>query len=209
VGDAGAFATDALTWTLARSGNRVVGVYPNVRELGSVLGAGHPKLHAVIVDAEEGAGRLAAVADIRRVYPELKILVLCNAVSVAVIRCAINEHADGVVLKSESIEEVVLALRHVLAGRAVMPAGWQAVSLEPDVPLAVLSAREREVLELVSAGMSNEEVAKRLVISSNTVKFHLHTIYSRLGVSSRVQAARLASLEQEIRTGLSNSPNNG
>lgn len=209
MGDAGAFATDALTWTLARSGNRVVGVYPNVRELGSVLGAGHPKLHAVIVDAEEGAGRLAAVADIRRVYPELKILVLCDAVSVAVIRCAINEHADGVVLKSESIEEVVLALRHVLAGRAVMPAGWQAVSLEPDVPLAVLSAREREVLELVSVGMSNEEVAKRLVISSNTVKFHLHTIYSRLGVSSRVQAARLASLEQEIRTGLSNSPNNG
>ena len=211
MGSAGALATEALTWTLAKSGNHVVGVYPNVRELGPALGAGHQTLQAVIVDADEQAGRLTAVADIRHAYPELKILVLCDAVSAAVIHCAINEHADGVVLKSESIEDVVLALRHVLAGRAVMPAGWQAASLEPEpnVPLAALSAREREVLELVTAGMSNEEIAKRLVISSNTVKFHLRTIYSRLGVNNRVQAARLASLGQETRPDLPNSSDNG
>ncbi|MGA9874804.1 MAG: response regulator transcription factor [Solirubrobacteraceae bacterium] len=211
MGRAGALATEALTWTLAKSGNRVVGVYPNVHELGSALGAGHQMLQAVIVDADEQAGRLMAVADIRHAYPELKILVLCDAVSAAVIHCAINEQADGVVLKSESIEEVVLALRHVLAGRAVMPAGWQAASLEPEpnVPLAALSAREREVLELVTEGMSNEEVAKRLVISSNTVKFHLRTIYSRLGVNNRVQAARVVSLGQETPPDLPNSSDNG
>lgn len=210
LGDVGAFASEALTWTLAKSGTRVVGVYADVHELGSALGAGHLKLQAVIVDTDERGVRLTAVAEIRRAYPELKILLLCEAVSPAVVRCAISEHVDGVVLKSESVEEMMLALRHIFAGRAVLPVGWQAASLaaEPDAPLVALSVREREVLELVTAGMSNEEVAKSLVISANTVKFHLRTIYARLGVSNRVQAARFASQKQDIRADVPNLSNN-
>jgi DNA-binding NarL/FixJ family response regulator len=211
VGGAGELATEALTWMLTKSGNRVVGVYQNVRELGSGLRAGQPKLHAAIVDADEQTAGLAAVAEIRCAYPELKILLLCEVASPAVVRCAIDEHVDGVVLKSETIEEVVLALSHVLAGRAVMPVGWQAASLEPepDAPLAVLSVREREVLDLVTAGMSNEEIAKRLVISSNTVKFHLRTVYSRLGVHNRVQATRAVSKKQVDHADVPNMSNNG
>ena len=126
------------------------------------------------------------------------------------VRCAIDEHADGVVLKSETVEDMVLALRHVLAGRAVMPVGWQAASLEPEpgaLP-AGLSAREREVLDLVTAGMSNEEVAKHLVISSNTVKFHLRMIYSRLGVHNRVEATRAVSQKQVDHADASNMSDN-
>ncbi len=198
VGGVGALATEALTWTLTKDGNRVVGVYSTVGELSSVLRSGQPDLQAAIVDADEQAAGLGAVAEIRGAYPELKILLLCEAASPAVVRCAIDEYADGVVLKSETVEELVLALRHVLAGRAVMPAGWQAASLEPepDTLPVVLSVREREVLDLVTAGMSNEEVAKHLVISSNTVKFHLRMIYSRLGVHNRVEATRVGSQRQ-------------
>jgi two-component system, NarL family, response regulator DevR len=179
---------------LAKNGHHVVGVYPGVRELGSVSRGGQPELQATIVDADGQAAGLAAVAEIRCAYPKLKILLLCEVASPAVVRCAINEYVDGVVLKSETFEEMVLALRHVLAGRAVMPVGWQAASLEPEpgAALAALSAREREVLDLVTVGMNNEEIAKRLVISSNTVKFHLRMIYSRLGVHNRVQATRAA-----------------
>ena len=67
---------------------------------------------------------------------------------------------------------------------------------------------EREVLDLVTAGMSNEEVAKHLVISSNTVKFHLRTIYSRLGVHNRVEATRVGSHVQVNRGGASNLSDN-
>ncbi|HEY5192996.1 MAG TPA: response regulator transcription factor [Solirubrobacteraceae bacterium] len=206
VGRVGALATEALAWILTTSGSHVVGVYETVSELGLILRAGEQELQAAIVDADEQAAGLAAVAEIRCAYPELKILLLCEVASPAVVRCAIDQHADGVVLKSETVEEVVLALRHVLAGRAVMPVGWQEASLEPEpgVPPVVLSVREREVLDLVTAGMSNEEVAKHLVISSNTVKFHLRMIYSRLGVHNRVEATRAGSQKQVDRDSASN-----
>jgi DNA-binding NarL/FixJ family response regulator len=53
--------------------------------------------------------------------------------------------------------------------------------------------REREVMELLAGGLSNEEIASHLVVSPNTVKFHLRTIYSRLGVRNRVQAVQTVS----------------
>jgi DNA-binding NarL/FixJ family response regulator len=102
----------------------------------------------------------------------------------------IEQHVEGVVLKSDSAEEVILALRHVFEGRAVMPAGWRKKSLELGSVARMLSTREREVLDLAAAGMSNKEIAARLVISTNTVKFHLREIYSILGVHNRVQASR-------------------
>ena len=144
-------------------------------------------------------------------HPKLKILLLCEVATPSVVRCAIEEHAEGVVLKSETVEDMVLALRHVLAGRAVMPAGWQAASVEPGpgpTRAASLSLREREVLDLVTAGMSNEEVAKHLVISSNTVKFHLRMIYSRLGVHNRVEATRVGGRVQVDRDSASNPSDN-
>jgi DNA-binding NarL/FixJ family response regulator len=185
----------------------VVGVYSTVRELDSVLRAGPQELQAAIIDADEQTAGLGAVAEIRCGYPELKILLLCEVATPAVVRCAIEEHAEGVVLKSETVEDMVLALRHVLAGRSVMPVGWQAASVESEpgpIRAAALSVREREVLDLVTAGMSNEEVAKHLVISSNTVKFHLRMIYSRLGVHNRVEATRVGSHVQVNRDGASN-----
>ena len=211
VGVVGALATEALVWIITKSGNRVVGVYSTARELDSVLRSGPEELQAAIIDVDEQAAGLEAVAEIRRRYPELKILLLCEVATPAVVRCAMGEHAEGVVLKSESVEDMVLALRHVLAGRAVMPAGWQAASIEsePDpIRAATLSVREREVLDLVTAGMSNEEVAKHLVISSNTVKFHLRMIYSRLGVHNRVEATRVGSHVQVNRGGAPNLSDN-
>jgi len=192
---------------LTKSGNRVVGAFPSFRELDSVLAARRLNLHAVLVDAEDPAAGPPAVAKLRHAYPELKILLLCEVVSPAVVSCAIEKHVEGLVLQSDAVEEVVLALRHVLQGRAVMPVGWQAASLQPDAPLAALSEREREVLELAASGMSNKEIAERLVISSNTVKFHLRTIYSRLGVHNRVQAAQ--ALQREDLTERPHVPGGG
>ena len=55
-----------------------------------------------------------------------------------------------------------------------------------------LSPREREVLQLIAAGLTNQEIAQELVLSSNTVKVHTYNIYSKLGVHSRTQAVRQA-----------------
>jgi DNA-binding NarL/FixJ family response regulator len=197
IGGAGTLATEALVWMLTKGGNRVVGAYPSYRALHVATRARALKLHAAIVDADDPAAGPAAVVQLRRAHPELKLLLLCEVASPTVIRCAIDERAEGVVLKSDTSEEAILALRHVLEGRAVMPVGWQAASLRLETPLAALSAREREVLDLAASGMSNKEIAERLTISVNTVKFHLRTVYSRLGVRNRVQAMRAIDQKQE------------
>ena len=204
VGGAGTLATEALVWMLTKGGNRVVGAYPSYRALHVASRARALKLHAAIVDADDPAAGPAAVVQLRRAHPELKLLLLCEVASPTVIRCAIDERAEGVVLKSDTSEEAILALRHVLEGRAVMPVGWQAASLRLETPLAALSAREREVLDLAASGMSNKEIAERLTISVNTVKFHLRTVYSRLGVRNRVQAMLAIDQKQEDRIDSSN-----
>jgi DNA-binding NarL/FixJ family response regulator len=193
VGGAGAFATEALTWMLTESGSRVLGVYPDFSTLDAALRGGAQVPHVAIVDAEDPAAGPPAVAALRRAYPDVSILLLCEVASPALVGCAIEEQVDGVVLKSDAPEDMILALRHVLDGRSVMPAGWYEASLEREAVVRVLSRREREILDLVASGLSNKEIAELLVISTNTVKFHLRGIYGSLGVHNRVQASQAMS----------------
>jgi DNA-binding NarL/FixJ family response regulator len=209
VGGTGALATEALAWMLTRSGNRVVGSYSSSRELETLSRADRLSLQAAIVYTDDPEAGPEAVAELKRAHPELKIVLLCEVATPAVVRCAIDEQAEGVVLTSDTVEEMVLALRHVLEGRAVMPVGWQAASLGEDAPLAALSARERKVLDLLASGMSNKEIATHLTISANTVKFHLRTIYAKLGVRNRVQAMQAIDRRQEEQPDCSNTSDSG
>jgi DNA-binding NarL/FixJ family response regulator len=193
VGGAGAFVTDALTWLLTESGSRVVGSYRDFATLEAALRDGAQAPDVAVVDAEDPGAGPPAVSALRRAYPDLKVLLLCELVSPALVGCVIDEYVDGVVLKADAPAEMIVALRHVLEGRAVMPRGWHEASLEREAVVRVLSTREREVLELAAAGLSNKEIAERLVISINTVKFHLRGIYCSLGVHNRVQASRAMS----------------
>jgi DNA-binding NarL/FixJ family response regulator len=199
LGGVGALATEALTWMLTESGGRVLGVFATPRELREILDTGGSEVQVLLIDADDSAYGIAVLAEVRRWHPKMRILLLCEAVTPAIVRGAIAEEAEGVVLKSDSVEEVIVAFRHILEGRSVMPCGWQAVSLEPASasPLDALSVREREVLELAITGMRNREIAERLMISSNTVKFHLRAIYSHLGVHNRIQAAHAIESERE------------
>ncbi len=178
---------------LTNSGSDVLGSYPDFDALQDGLRGGERRLHAAVVDAEDPAAGPPAVAALRRAYPRLKILLLCEALSGAIMDCALGQRVEGVALKSDTPEEVIQALGHVLGGRAVMPAGWHEASLEREAFAGVLSAREREVLDLAASGLGNREIAERLVISVNTVKFHLRGVYRSLGVSNRLQASQARS----------------
>jgi DNA-binding NarL/FixJ family response regulator len=199
LGGVGTLATEALTWMLTESGNRVIGVYATPRELREDLDSGCCEAQVLFIDADDSAYGLAVLAEVRRRHPKMKVLLLCELVTPAIVRGAIAKDVEGLVLKSDSVEEVITAFHHVLEGRSVMPCGWQAVSLEPTStsPLDALSVREREVLELAVGGMRNREIAERLMISSNTVKFHLRAIYSHLGVHNRIQAAHAIEYERD------------
>lgn len=191
VGGGGNLASEALGLTLVEGGILLAGVYPDPRALRCGLDARVVEVQVALVDGDDRMCGGRAVEDLRRAHPDLKIVLLCETLTPAIVRCAIDAGIDGVVLKSDSTEDLIAALRHILHGRAVMPADWQGVPVDcEDEPLGALSTREREVLELAAAGLHNREIAERLMISSNTVKFHLRAIYTRLGVRNRVQAMR-------------------
>lgn len=183
--------SEVLSHVLSNSGSRVLGSYLDIRDLEAAMDAGGETPRAAVVDAEDPSAGPEAVSALRRSHPELKLILLCETLSPAVVHSVVLDSVEGVVMKSDGPQEVILALRHVLDGRAVMPAGWYQAALGTDTISRSLSEREREVLELAAAGMSNAEIAEKLVVSTNTIKYHLREIYSSLGVHNRVQASQL------------------
>jgi DNA-binding NarL/FixJ family response regulator len=120
----------------------------------------------------------------------------------------IEAGANGYVLKESSLEDLLSAIRAVNSGKALISpeiaaALIQRVSefvqafeqggVEPPDSLN-LTNREYEVLGLLGQNLSNQEIAEHLVIEIGTVKNHVHSILSKLGVSSREDAAKLASI---------------
>ena len=149
----------------------------------------------VLLDAgfDPSSGTLFALDRIRAAAPGLRVVVIADALDGQLTMAARGGDLDGVVLTSAAGGELAAALAQVVAGHAVFPAGWlrRGKQSAAESPLGQLSPRQREVLQLLSLGMDNDQIAARLCISRNTVKFHVRTIYERLGVHNRVEAARV------------------
>ena len=149
----------------------------------------------LVLDAgfDPTAGPIVAVQRIRDVAPEARVVVLAETLDGTLGVLLREGELDGVVLASASGAELVAAIGQVVAGHSVVPAGWMrsARRVAAGSPLSQLSPRQREVLALLSLGMDNDQIAARLYISRNTVKFHVRTIYERLGVHNRVEASRV------------------
>jgi DNA-binding NarL/FixJ family response regulator len=133
---------------------------------------------------------------------EAGIVVLADSAEPDLVQFVLDERLSGLLTSEANVEDFVASLDQVARGHAVLPAGWQEMLLanELDDPLSGLSERQVEVLGLLAEGFSYEEIAARLFISINTVKFHVRSIFSQLGVRNRVAAARL--LAQSSRASL-------
>jgi RNA polymerase sigma factor (sigma-70 family) len=113
--------------------------------------------------------------------------------------------ASGIIPKDVEVEILVQSLRQVADGQRLLPVpSAQAVSREQrniavtDNALTVLTDRERQIMRLVSEGLSNKEIGRRLNISDCTIKVHLHHIYEKLEISNRTALAALA-ISQKIK----------
>ena len=139
--------------------------------------------------------RLDGVAATRAIIaelPETYIVVLTSFADRDRVLEAIDAGAAGYVLKDSDGAEVVRAIHAAAAGDAPLdPRAARAVltSRSRSTPATSLTPREREVLALVGAGLSNKVIAIRLGISEATVKAHLTRVYQQIGVTDRTQAA--------------------
>jgi len=139
-----------------------------------------------------GVGGVEATRLVLAERPETRVLVLTSFSDRDTILEALDAGACGYVLKDVEPDELLRAIRAAARGEAPLsPRAAQALlsaRREPD-PLAGLSEREREVLGLVAAGLSNKQIAARLGISEKTVKAHLTRVFRTIGVFDRTQAA--------------------
>jgi DNA-binding NarL/FixJ family response regulator len=139
-----------------------------------------------------GMNGVEATAAIRAQDASVSILVLTSLADRSWIMEAVEAGADGYLLKHAEPEVILDGIREVLRGGSPLdPRAARAVlsSRQAEVQSAVLTDREEEVLRLVTQGLPNKSIARRLGISERTVKAHLTHIFQRVGVSDRTQAA--------------------
>ena len=132
-----------------------------------------------------------AITEIRRENPGARVIVLTTFDGDEDIYRALQAGARGYLLKDMFGEELMEAIRTVHAGRTRIPAPV-AQRLAERMGGPNLTPRESEVLELIVAGRSNKEIGSDLSISEATVKSHINSILSKLGVTDRTQAATTA-----------------
>ena len=131
-----------------------------------------------------------------------RVIVLTTFDLDAYVYEALLAGASGFVLKDAPPEQLVAAIRVAAAGDALVAPSVTRRLIERYVrpqlvaategPLADLTAREREVLTLIAAGLSNAEIADRLVVSDATVKTHVGHVFAKLGLRDRAQAVVVA-----------------
>ncbi|NQT60336.1 MAG: response regulator transcription factor [Bacteroidetes bacterium] len=139
---------------------------------------------------------------IHRKYPDIKILMLTTFGYDEYVKDAMNYGAVGYLLKDISSEELLASIQGASKGLRIVSQkvleGAYKTNRQPAGPQSIpdwyyqLTHREKEILILVQKGFSNDEIAEQVLLSVQTVKNYLSTIYEKLGVKNRFQAMRLA-----------------
>jgi len=148
-------------------------------------------------------GGVAATRTIHQRWPQVQVIALTSFQEKELVQDALQAGAIGYLLKNVSGEELADAIRQAYVGRPTLaPEAVQALIQPPseaETLAADLTRREQEVLALLVKGMSNPEIAARLFISRSTVKVHVSSILSKLGVASRAEAISLAIQNKLVR----------
>jgi DNA-binding NarL/FixJ family response regulator len=179
---------------------RALGVAARIHK-GLKAPSGDP-LTSVVICCPAGEDGLAAeVSNIRLQAPGATVLVFAPAPDLPLARAALRAGAGGLLHSGMSSEQVLRAVSVAIGGEVVLPrellSRWMDEQRPPD--LSALSARQREVLELLVEGLSNAEIAGLLFLSESTIKQHLRAAYRLLGVNNRTEAAGL--LRKSSRSG--------
>ena len=185
----------ALSTLLARFNIELVGAATSARTAQTLLQEHTPDLLVMEIDLTEGReAALELISDGRSAMPGLTVIVLSGTNDCALIDAAFDRGASAYVLKTSDPEAIATAIRQAFEPSALPgpAAGASRSRRRQNDVLHKLTRRELEILQLVSGGRSNREVAEILWVADQTVKFHLANIYRKLGVGNRFEAARWA-----------------
>jgi DNA-binding NarL/FixJ family response regulator len=189
---------DALESVMERLGVRVALKATSPRQVLEGIDRVRPDLIVAEVDTPQGEiDGIACFKQARDRLPDVRGIIISSRAEPELIDGALAAGASAYVLKTAHPEDFASAIRQAfsssiyLAGARNVPAPAAARTPENR---ADLTAREVEILQLVAEGLSNGEMARRLWVTEQTVKFHLSNIYRKLDVSNRTQAGRWAQM---------------
>ena len=182
-------------------GIEVVGEARSGDELLALVGRRAPDL--VLLDLRmPGRDGLECIAEIKRLWPEIKTVALSACEDRGSIDAALLAGASAYMVKSVSPMDIPAVLRQASAGAVYhTPSAPPRRAEEPVASGPTLTPRETAILTAIADGLTTKAISKDLWLSEHTVKFHLTNIYRKLGVSNRSAAVRYA-FENELTTPL-------
>lgn len=189
---------------------RILSAYPEIEVVASV-GSGEeavargaelqPDIFLLDVNMP-GIGGVGATQQLRAENPEVNILMLTVSEQESDLFAAVRSGARGYMLKDATSSQLLDAVRRVHAGEAIIAPVMAAklfdefatlpAAAKPSPKLDELTERERQILHLLTHGLSNKEIGSELALSPHTIKVHLHRILDKLDLRSRVEAAAWA-----------------
>lgn len=161
--------------------------------------------HVVLLDVgleDQNCLRLAEAA--KKDLPDARVIVMDLLPAHEEISQFVDAGVAGFILKDATLHDFVATIRAVAGGERILPALMTGtlfsqiarVAVERGAEIALeavrMTPREREVIALISAGMSNKEIAERLAIATHTVKSHVRNVMEKLALHSRLQIAAYA-----------------
>ncbi|HEY6779999.1 MAG TPA: response regulator transcription factor [Thermoleophilaceae bacterium] len=183
---------------LRRHGHHVVGTADDAEQGESLILRRRPDV-ALVDLSLPGESGAQLTRRLLKQESDLRIILYTGAADEAELLDGLDAGAAGFALKSGDPEELEEALRTVADGGDYLdPRLAPLLARGGDPRAGVLSPREREILALLADGLSGEEAAKRLFLSSETVRTHVRNAMTKLGAATRVHAVALALQQGEI-----------
>ena len=141
---------------------------------------------------------VAATAALHEKLPNAKVLILTSFGTSEDLSRALNAGAIGAILKNAANSELVSAIRRVAAGkRTISPEIENMLANDPPVP--ELSPRQRDILESIMRGLTNNQIAMQFEISPKRVKTHIAKLFEKIGAASRSEAVSIALRKQLLK----------
>ena len=167
-----------------------------------LLKAKHTKPDVILLDVGlKNINELSVVGTVRKNLPHAKVIGMGFIPSQSDIVEFVNAGASGFILKDATVKEFLGTIRSVAKGEKILPPSLTGSLFSHMIEIALnkkkspitnavrMTIREREIIVLISDGLSNKEIAEKLHIATFTVKSHVHNILEKLALHSRLQIA--------------------